>query len=571
MDATFWNGRRAAGVPDSLAAKFGDYADMTVLDVIDESVRQHAGRPAFTCMGHTLTYAEIDRYATQFAAYLQKHTNLVPGDRIAVQMANLLQYPVTLFGALRAGLVVVNTNPLYTAREMLHQFNDAGAKALVFMNMFGDKVAEVLPQTAIEHLIITQPGDLLPPPKGWLINAALRYVKKAVPAFSLPAAVPFKQALKQGADAGAPSRPTLHSKDLAVLQYTGGTTGVAKGAMLTHANLVANMLQVKANFEQVDDSGQKIHQAGSEHLVAPLPLYHIYSFTVHMMVAPSTGDHSILIVNPRDLDSFIRAIKPWPITTFVGLNTLFVALMNHPKFTDCNFSRLKSTASGGTALVADTARRWKEVTGSDIGEGYGLTECSPVVSSNFAGGKARLGTVGMPVADTALKVIDDQGRELPIGERGELCVKGPQVMKGYWQRPDATREVLDEEGWFKTGDVAVIDEEGYVSIVDRIKDLVLVSGFNVYPNEIEDVVSMHPAVESCAAIGIPDSKTGEAVKLFVVGNGEALNSDDILEHCRKHLTAYKVPKQVEFRSSLPMSPVGKILRKDLRDEAAAHA
>ncbi|TQV78267.1 AMP-binding protein [Exilibacterium tricleocarpae] len=570
MDATFWNGKRAAGVPDSLAALFENYGELTILDVFREAVQEHGQRPAYTGIGHTLTYADIDRYSAAFAHYLQTHTDLRPGDRIAIQMANLLQYPVTLFGALRAGLVVVNTNPLYTAREMLHQFKDAGVRALVFMDMFGDKVEEILPETDIDHLIVTGIADLLPAPKRWLVNGAVRYLKKMVPAFKLPAAVTFNEALKRG-DGGTPQTPTVRSEDVAVLQYTGGTTGVAKGAMLTHANLVANMLQVKANLEQLDAEGRKIHEPGNEHLVAPLPLYHIYSFIAHMMVAMSTGAHNILIANPRDVGRFIDAIKPWPVTSFVGINTLFVALMNHPEFARCDFSHLKSTGSGGTALVADTAQRWKEITGVDIGEGYGLTECSPVVCGNFAADQVRHGTVGVPVVDTALKVIDADGKELPIGERGELCVKGPQVMKGYWQRPEATREVFTEDGWFRTGDVAVIDADGYVRIVDRIKDMVLVSGFNVFPNEIEDVVSMHPAVESCAAIGVPDADTGEAVRLFVVSNGEAVTAEEIIGHCREHLTGYKVPKQVVFRSDLPMSPVGKILRKDLRDEVLAEA
>jgi long-chain acyl-CoA synthetase len=560
MHPDFWNDKRPAGVPLDI--------DMTaftsVVDVFERSCKKFADRPAFSNLGVTLTYAELDRHSAAFAGYLQQHTNLVPGDRIAVQMPNILQYPIAVFGALRAGLVVVNTNPLYTSREMRHQFKSAGIRALVYLNMFGKRVQEVLEDTEIEYLIEAKMGDLMPTVKGWVTNLVVDKVKKLVPSYRLPQAIPFKQVLQQGA--GHPLRSLqVRLDDIAVLQYTGGTTGLPKGAMLTHGNLVANMQQIRGCLSQHAEDGLPLLKEGQEIMVAPLPLYHIYAFTANCMCMMVTGNHNILITNPRDIAGFIKELKNWRFTAFLGLNTLFVALMDHPEFKTLDFSSLKLTNSGGTALVKATAERWEKLTGCRIVEGYGLTETSPVASANPYGAFARLGTVGMPVPGTLMKVISDDGAELGLGERGELCVKGPQVMKGYWKNPEATAEVLDAEGWFKTGDIAVIDPDGYVRIVDRKKDLIIVSGFNVYPNEIEDIVMAHPKVANCAVIGVPDERTGEAVKLFVVPRAGGVSVEELKAYCKDNFTGYKVPKQIVVRDSLPMTPVGKILRRELRD------
>jgi long-chain acyl-CoA synthetase len=562
MQADFWNDKRPAGVPSTIDI----HAYTSVVEVFERSCKRFADRPAFSNLGVTLTYAELERHSAAFAAWLQQHTDLVPGDRIAVQMPNVLQYPIAVFGALRAGLIVVNTNPLYTEREMRHQFKDSGARALVYLNMFGKRVQEVLPDTGIEYLIEAKMGDLLPAAKGWLINTVVDKLKKMVPAYQLPQAVSFKQVLREGRSLSHTPVP-LSLDDIAVLQYTGGTTGLAKGAMLTHANLVANMLQVLACFSQHGPDGQKMIKEGQEVMIAPLPLYHIYAFTANCMCMMVTGNHNVLITNPRDIAGFIKELGKWRFSGLLGLNTLFVALMDHPGFRQLDFSALKVTNSGGTALVKATAERWESLTGCRIVEGYGLTETSPVASTNPYGQLARLGTVGIPVAGTAFKVIDDDGNELPLGERGELCIKGPQVMKGYWQQPEATAQTLDAQGWLKTGDIAVIDPDGFTRIVDRKKDMIIVSGFNVYPNEIEDVIMGHPQVANCAAIGVPDERSGEAVKLFVVPREGGLSIDELKAYCKANFTGYKVPKHIVLRESLPMTPVGKILRRELRDIA----
>ena len=562
MQADFWNDKRPAGVPSTIDIN----AYTSVVEVFERSCKRFADRPAFSNLGVTLTYAELERHSAAFAAWLQQHTDLKPGDRIAVQMPNVLQYPIAVFGAMRAGLIVVNTNPLYTEREMRHQFKDSGARALVYLNMFGKRVQEVLPDTGIEYLIEAKMGDLLPAAKGWLINTVVEKLKKMVPAYQLPQAISFKQVLRQGREQ-SPKPVPLSLDDIAVLQYTGGTTGLAKGAMLTHGNLVANMLQVLACFSQHGPDGQKLLKDGQEVMIAPLPLYHIYAFTANCMCMMVTGNHNVLITNPRDIPGFIKELGKWRFSALLGLNTLFVALMDHPGFRQLDFSALKVTNSGGAALVKATAERWEALTGCRIVEGYGLTETSPVASTNPYGQLARLGTVGIPVAGTAFKVIDDDGNELPLGERGELCIKGPQVMKGYWQQPEATAQALDADGWFKTGDIAVIDPDGFTRIVDRKKDMIIVSGFNVYPNEIEDVVMGHPKVANCAAIGVPDERSGEAVKLFVVPREGGVSVDELKAYCKANFTGYKVPKHIVLRDSLPMTPVGKILRRELRDIA----
>ncbi|MCJ2372915.1 long-chain-fatty-acid--CoA ligase FadD2 [Pseudomonas sp. RGM 3321] len=562
MQSDFWDDKRPAGVDSEVDLQ----TYQSVIEVFERCCRKFADRPAFSNMGVTLTYAELERHSAAFAGYLQQHTQLVPGDRIAVQMPNILQYPIAVFGAMRAGLIVVNTNPLYTAREMRHQFKDSGAKALVYLNLFGKLVQEVLPDTAIEHLIEVKMGDMQSPAKGWLVNTIVDKVKKLVPSFHLPQAVGFKRALRLGRDSRMQVVPR-GLDDVAVLQYTGGTTGLAKGAMLTHGNLVANMQQVYACMRQQLPEGGSLFEEGTEVMIAPLPLYHIYAFTANCMCMMISGNHNILITNPRDIGGFIKELGKWKFTAMIGLNTLFVALMNHPQFRRLDFSALKSTNSGGTALVKATAERWAQITGCTIVEGYGLTETSPVASANPYGALARLGTVGIPVPGTAMKVIDDDGAELPFGERGELCIQGPQVMKGYWNQPAATAESLDAQGWFKTGDIAVIGADGFVSIVDRKKDLIIVSGFNVYPNEIEDVVMAHPKVANCACIGVPDERSGEAVKLFVVAREPGLSVEELKAFCKENFTAYKVPRHIVLRESLPMTPVGKILRRELRDIA----
>lgn len=563
MDVSFWDDKRAPGITNTLDFSTFD----SVIDVIENAMKIFPDRNAFTGFGHTLTYREIDQYSAAFSHYLQEATDLQPGDAIAIQMPNTLQYPIAIYGALRAGLVIVNTNPLYTEREMIHQFNDSGAKALVCMDIFAKSVQNIQPQTKITTVLITSMGDMLPPLKRFAVNTVIKHVKKMVPDYNLPNAVSFKKILKE--NLGKSFKPThlAHPNDTIVLQYTGGTTGVSKGAELTNANLVANMLQASTVLDQHDEQGKPLIPTTLDgNIVAPLPLYHIYSFTVHLMAFFHLGLHSILIANPRDTSMFITAIKPWKLSGFIGLNTLFVSLMNHPKFKTLDFSKLVFTLSGGSALLADTAARWKEITGSGVSEAYGLTETSPAVCMNPINGHERIGTVGVPLQHTAIKCIDDIGNEVEVGERGELCIYGPQVMKGYWKQEQATKETFTEDGmWLKTGDVAIIDEHGFISIVDRIKDMILVSGFNVYPNEIEDVLATHPDIENCAVIGIPDPKTGESIKVFIVAKGDKeLTLDEIKDFCRGELTAYKVPRHLEYRESLPMTPVGKILRRELR-------
>ena len=554
MLENFWKDKYPADVP----VEINPDQFPNIQAVIHESCRRFADKPAFTCLGKTITWGELHELSGAFAAYLQEHTDLKPGDRIAVQMPNILQYPVVVFGAIRAGLVIVNTNPLYTIREMEHQFNDSGAKALVCLANMAHLAEAVVPKTGVKHVIVTEVGDMLPLFKRLMVNYVVKNVKKMVPAYNLPQAVKFTRALSLGRGRLV-KETTPHSSEVAVLQYTGGTTGVAKGAMLTHRNLIANMLQARALM------GANLHEA-SETLIAPLPLYHIYAFTMHCMAMMLIGNHNLLISNPRDLPAMIKDISKWKFSGFVGLNTLFVALCNNEEFRKLDFSALKLTLSGGMALQQATAERWKQVTGCDICEGFGMTETSPAASVNPIS-NIKLGTIGIPVPSTLFKVIDDDGKELPLGERGELCVKGPQVMKGYWKRQEATDEILDSEGWLKTGDIGIIQEDGFIRIVDRKKDMILVSGFNVYPNELEDALATLPGVMLCAAIGIPDEKSGEAVKMFVVVKpGETLTKEQVLEHMRANVTGYKVPRSIEFRDTLPATNVGKILRRELRDE-----
>ncbi|MHA7924552.1 MAG: AMP-binding protein [Marinobacter sp.] len=550
----FYQDKYPAGVPREV--DLNKYKSM--VDVFEQSVKKFADRPAFSAVGATLTYRDLDTQSRNFAAWLQNKTDLKPGDRIAVQMPNVSQYPVVVFGAMRAGLIVVNTNPLYTTREMEHQFNDSGAKALVVLANMAENAEKVLPHTGIEHVIVTEIADMHSPIKRTLMNAVVKHVKKMVPPFNIPQAHKLPAVLSAGArEKFTPVE--CKQDDIAVLQYTGGTTGVAKGAMLTHGNLVANLLQTRPMMEDMVVEGQEV-------VIAPLPLYHIYSFTLNCGIMLEAGAHNVLIPNPRDIPGFVKELKNHKFTAFLGLNTLFVALCNNEEFQALDFSGLKLTSSGGMALTSDTAKMWERVTGCEICEGFGMTETSPVVTFN-PHSAIQIGTIGLPIPSTLVKTLDEESNETPLGEPGELCVKGPQVMRGYWQRPEDTQKSFTEDGYLRTGDIALIQEDGYVRIVDRKKDMIIVSGFNVFPNEIEDVVSSHPKVVECAAVGVPDAKSGEAVKVYLVPTAEGVTENELKEFCRERLTAYKVPKQFVFRDELPKTNVGKILRRELRDEA----
>lgn len=532
------------------------YASVT--DLFSKSVAEYRQRPAFSCMGQTLTYGELDTLSAQFAAYLQEHTDLKPGDRVAVQLPNILQYPVVVWGVLRAGMVVVNTNPLYTEREMEHQFNDSGARLLIVYAGMADKALAVKSKTPIEQIICTEIADLHPLLKRVLVNSVVKRVKKMVPEYDTTAVKPLRECLAMGQ--GKTFTPVAKQQsDTAVLQYTGGTTGVAKGAELTHGNLIANMLQCYEYFALALKPGQ-------ETFVAPLPLYHIYAFTVHCLVIMETGNHNVLIPNPRDIPGFVKELSKWQFSGCAGLNTLFVALMNNADFQKLDFSNLKLTISGGMALTREAAERWEKMTGCAISEGYGMTETSPVVAFNPPG-FGQLGTIGLQAPSTEIRVVNEQGEDQPFGEPGELLVRGPQVMKGYWKRPEETAKTITEDGWIHTGDIAVLQEDRYIRIVDRMKDMIIVSGFNVYPNEVEDVLVKHPAVVECAVVGTPDEKSGEAVKAFVVTNKE-VTPEELIAHCKGELTSYKVPRQFVFRKELPKTNVGKILRRELRDTDA---
>lgn len=555
MTTNFWSDKYPEGIPSTIDV--GQYR--SIIDVLEYSARKFADHTAFSNMGHEISYAELYQLSGHFCNYFRHHTNLQRGDRIAIMLPNVLQFPVAVFGALRAGLVVVNTNPLYTEKEMAAQFKDSGAKALVVLANMAHMAEKVLPQTDIEHIIITEVGDMFPTLKRMVVNFAVRYVKKMVPAYRIPTAVGFNTVLSKGSRHGF-SDIRRENDDLAILQYTGGTTGVSKGAMLTHRNILSNMFQVKALI------GGNLKE-GEELIIAPLPLYHIFAFTVHCMVAVLLGEHNVLITNPRDMKSFIKDLQGRPFSMFIGLNTLFVGLMNQEAFRRLDFSNLKTTVSGGMALQVDTAERWENLTGCRICEGYGMTETSPVVTINPLE-KIKLGTIGMPVPSCELMIVDSEDNPLPIGEIGELCVKGPQVMTGYWQSPELTEQAM-LDGWLRTGDIACIDEEGYVTIVDRKKDMICISGFNVYPNELEDVLVAHPDVVQCAAIGVPNKRSGETIKMFVVSSNPELTAETLIKFIRQSLTGYKIPKQIEFCDSLPMTNVGKILRRELRDAELA--
>jgi long-chain acyl-CoA synthetase len=531
----------------------------SVGELFERSAATFADRPAFHCMGKTLSFAQIDKMSRDFAAWVQAK-GLAKGARVAIMMPNCLQYPIALFGTLRAGYTVVNVNPLYTARELEHQLKDSGAEAIVILENFAHTLEEVLPRTPVKHIAVAALGDLLGV-KGHIVNFVVRNVKKMVPAFELPGAERFNAVLKQGA--GLPMKPfqTGHG-DLAFLQYTGGTTGVSKGAMLTHANILANIAQAE---------GTLLHALGGETpvIITALPLYHIFSLTVNCMVMAKLGGLNILITNPRDIPAFVQELGKHRYNMITGVNTLFNAFLNNPEFHKLDFSHVKLCVGGGMAVQKAVADRWKEVTGKVLLEGYGLTETSPVATMNPPDLKEFKGSIGLPAPSTWIAIRDDDNKDVPVGQPGEICIKGPQVMKGYWQRPDETARSIDAGGFFHTGDVGVMDEEGYIRIVDRKKDMILVSGFNVYPNEIEQVVAMHPGVLEVAAIGVPDEHSGEVPKLFIVKKDPSLTDKDVLEFCKDKLTGYKRPKHVEFRTELPKTNVGKILRRALRDEKKA--
>ena len=552
-----WLRHYPPGVPTTLELD----PDESLVDLFDSSCKEFAGLPAFTNFGHTITYAELDDMTARIAAHLQTETNLQRGDRVALMMPNILQFPVAMFGILRAGFVTVNINPLYTPPELEYQLNDSGAKAIVISANSAATLDAVIANTDIEHVIVTEIGDLLGFPRRWIANFIVRYVKRMVAPYELDGSVTFDRAISADRESFKPVDTT--GSDLACLQYTGGTTGRAKGAMLSHGNLIANIYQVNAIFSSRVEKGVEI-------MITALPLYHIYALTCNCLCYLALGARNVLITDPRDTSGFIDELKKWKFTAITGVNTLYQSLVNHPRIREVDFSHLNITSAGGMAVMEDTARQWFQITGTDIIEGYGLSETSPVLTSNPANAQGFTGSIGMPLPNTDISLRDEKGREVAQGEPGELCARGPQVMSGYWQDPEGTAAAMTKDGYFRTGDIATMDESGYFRIVDRIKDMIIVGGFNVYPNEIEDVVTLHPDVIEAACIGVRAEKNREIVKLFVVVKpGSTTTEEELREYCRKNLAAYKVPKVVEFRDELPKSNVGKILRRALRDEVPA--
>jgi long-chain acyl-CoA synthetase len=528
----------------------------SVVNLFEESVTKFKDAVAYECMGKKLTYSELDKYSRDFAAYLQGVLKLKKGDRVAIQMPNCLQYPVAMFGVLRAGMVVVNTNPLYTPREMKHQFDDSGADAIVILANFASNLEKINKELKARHVIITELGDMLGGLKGGIVNLVVKHVKKMVPAYHLPKAIKWKTVMAEGSKNSFKSTE-MTLEDPAFLQYTGGTTGVSKGAELTHGNIVANMQQISAWMKPKLKEKEEV-------VITALPLYHIFALTVNCLAMLKIGAHNVLITNPRDMPGFLKELAKHNFTVITGVNTLFNGLMNAEGFDKLNFSPLKVAVGGGMAVQKATAERWQKVTGVALAEGYGLTETSPVAVCNPIDGTQRIGTIGIPIPNTDVKVINDDGEELPAGEKGELCIKGPQVMKGYWNRPDETEKVMLGD-WFKTGDIAVIEEEGFIKIVDRKKEMILVSGFNVYPNEVENAIAMHPKVVEVGVIGMPDDKTTEKVVAYVVSKDPSLTEEEVIAHAREELTNYKVPREVYFADELPKTNVGKILRRKIKE------
>ncbi|MCC3703576.1 long-chain-fatty-acid--CoA ligase FadD [Rouxiella badensis] len=549
-----WLKRYPADVPENIDPN--RYSSL--VEMFENAALRYADNPAFINMGEVMSFRKLEERSRAFAAYLQNELGLKKGDRVALMMPNLLQYPIALFGVLRAGMVVVNVNPLYTPRELEHQLTDSGASAIVIVSNFAHTLEKVVHNTQVKHVILTRMGDELSAAKGTLVNFVVKYIKRLVPKYHLPNAVSFRTVMHQGRHMKY-VKPNVVNDDIAFLQYTGGTTGVAKGAMLTHRNMQANLEQAKASYGPLLRLGQEL-------VVTALPLYHIFALTINCMFFIELGGSSLLITNPRDIPGLVKELSRYPFTALSGVNTLFNAMLNNEDFKKLDFSNLRLSVGGGAAVQKSVAERWEALTGLHLLEGYGLTECSPLVTGNPYDLKHYSGSIGLPVPSTDIRLVDENGHDVAEGEAGELLVKGPQVMLGYWQRPDATDEVL-KDGWLSTGDIATVDEQGFLHIVDRKKDMILVSGFNVYPNEIEEVVSQHAKVLEVAAIGVPSQSTGEKVKICVVKRDASLTAEEILDHCRRNLTGYKVPKIVEFRDELPKSNVGKILRRELRDEA----
>ena len=527
----------------------------SIVDILDESVAKYGDKTAYINMGQEMSFAELDTHSKNFAAYLQ-HAGFEPGDAVAIMMPNLLQYPVAMFGILRAGMTVVNVNPLYTARELKHQLNDSGAKGIVIVQNFAHTLEKVVAETGVKEVLLTSLGDMLPAPKRWVVNFVVKRVKKMVPDFNLPQAKPFMETLRAGSLLGF-EKVEIDNQSLAFLQYTGGTTGVSKGAMLTHRNMIANLEQVSGILATVITPGKDL-------VVTALPLYHIFALTANCLLFLKFGCPNLLITNPRDMPGFVKELSKYPFVILPGVNTLFNGLLNTPGFADLDFTNFKFGLGGGMAVQRPVAERWQKVTGTVLLEGYGLTECAPVVTVNPPQLDAYKGSIGMPVPSTDIMLMDESGNEAAPGESGEMWVKGPQVMKGYFNRPEATDEII-RDGWLATGDIARADDDGYFYIVDRKKDMILVSGFNVFPNEIEEVAAMHDAVLEAAAIGVPHEVSGEVVKLFIVRKDDSLTAEAVIAHCRSHLTGYKVPKHVEFKEELPKTNVGKILRRELRN------
>ena len=551
-----WIDSYLPGVPAEIDLSDG----ATLVSTFEAAAARFADRPAFTCMDRTMTYGELERMSAEFAAWLSKDLGLARGARVAIMLPNLLQYPVALYGVLRAGMTVVNVNPLYTPRELKHQLVDSGAEAILILENFAATLEKVIAETPVKHVAVTGIGDLLPFPKRHIVNFVIRRVKKMVPEYHLPGHLRLEDALSRGREKGF--EPVAVSQDeLAFLQYTGGTTGVSKGAMLTHRNMVANLRQMHAWIGSLVEEGEEV-------VITALPLYHVFSLVCNCLLFMSVGGQNVLITNPRDIPAFVKELSKLKFTIITGVNTLYNALVQDPSFAKLDFSHLKWAGAGGMALQAAVAKRWHEVTGKYVQEGYGLTETSPVVSMQpTTVTEVFTGTIGLPLPSTEVLIRDDDGKDVAIGEPGELCVRGPQVMKGYWQRPEATEQVMYSDGFLRTGDIATMDSAGFFRIVDRKKDMILVSGFNVFPNEVENVVTQHPDVIEAACIGVPDPKSTEAVKLFVVKKeGSALDAPQVIAWCRENLTGYKVPKHVEFRAELPKTNVGKILRRALRDE-----
>jgi long-chain acyl-CoA synthetase len=548
-----WLASYQAGVPAEI--DLNEFS--SIGDLFAKSVKLYGPRKAYINMDKAITYAELDKLSADFGAYCQSVLKLPKGARIALMMPNLLQYPVCLYGALRAGYTVVNCNPLYTERELEHQLKDSGAEAIVIVENFASVLANVIARTPVKHVLVTQLGDMLDFPKRMIVNVVVKHVKKMVPAWNIPNAIELRDALIEGGR--YPLKPVeVGHDDLAFLQYTGGTTGVSKGAMLTHRNIIANLQQAHAWI--------KASLRDDELIVTALPLYHIFALTANCLTFFKIGATNLLITNPRDIPAFVKEIGKYPFSTITGVNTLFNAMINNPEFAKIDLSKLHLTLGGGMAVQRAVAERWKQITGVTLIEAYGLTETSPAATMNPLDMPEYNGCIGLPISSTEVTIRDDDGKDVAMGEPGELCIRGPQVMKGYWNRPDETEKVIMADGFLRTGDVAVMDSKGYFKIVDRKKDMILVSGFNVYPNEIEDVLAMHPGVLESAAVGVPDAKTGEAIKIFVVKKDPDLTEASIVEHCRTHLTGYKVPRQIAFRTELPKTNVGKILRRQLRDE-----